>query len=146
MKNKRAWIRIAESVFAILILVGVLLLLVNKNAERTDLSETIYDLQISVLGDIAKNYAMRVEVLNGNDEIDGKLYTFVDDRLPNNLDFEIRVCNLDGGACQMQSEVFNINTDIFVEERMISAILVSGGSDELNPKKIRLFVWEKNGG
>jgi len=125
--NKRGIIKIIEASVAILIVASVLFVNYNKGiVEKTpDYSENARD----ILEELASNSYMRDIVLDSGD-----VDSFVVGKLPPHLDFESRVCEI-GEACGISVLP---QGNIFSAERIISSNL-----DSYNPKKVRLFLWEK---
>ena len=138
MKNKRGWIKIAESVFGIILLASIVLLLYSKNTERPDLSEQVYSLQIKILNGIASDEGLREAVLTSTEtRVNDKVIDFVKKQIPTSrFDYEIKICDLSSLGCSMSLNV--IDKDVFVEERIISSSILT-----YSPKIIRLFIWEK---
>ena len=137
MENKKAWLRIMEAVIGIMIVTGVLLVAYSQKTERADISDYVYDLQSRILCDIAVDADLRNKTLNYKGDIDiapQEIIDFVELNLPNNLDFAIRVCEINL-SCNLQNQ---IQKNIFAEERVISSNL-----EIYSPKKLKLFVWEK---
>lgn len=129
--NRKGWIRIAESVFAIMLIASVALVLYSKNSQRPDLSEQIYELQKNALNDFAANDRLREAILINDFQV---LNDSAYHKIPKNFFYELRICGITE-ACAMNSNVFD--RDVYVEERIISATFQS-----YSPKKVRLFIWE----
>ena len=139
MRNKRGWLKIAEAVLGILIVSSVVLVTYNKARDKPDMQEFIYNLQIKILSEIASDEQLREAVLRySGSSSPQSVIDFVNSELPDNLGFEVRVCPLTEPCQSRSTEV--LDRSVFVEERVISINLQSS---EFNPKKIRLFVWEK---
>ena len=65
IKNKHGWIRIVEASVAILIIIGVVLVILDKGyIQRDDASEQIYETENLILRDIQNNNTLRDAVLN----------------------------------------------------------------------------------
>ena len=139
MNNKRGWIRIMEAVTAILIMASVLIVLYTNNAPEVNYSDYVYNLQIGILMDIAGDEILRNETLKSTEvpnNVSVVLRDFVEQKLPENFDFDLRVCNISSNNC-LSNKTQNLSVQVYVEDRIISSNLVS-----YNPKIIRLFVWE----
>ena len=48
----------------------------------------------------------------------------------------MKICNIDERPCKPE---LPLDREVFVEDRIVSATL-----EDYNPKKVRLFVWEKS--
>ena len=134
--NKRGIIKVIESSVAILIVVSVLFVSYNKDVAGTsvDYSEEARD----ILEELANNFSMRKQILESSTENitdDSDIMKFVEDRISIQLNREAKICEL--------SEVCGQSTyvgDVFSAERIISTNV---DSNIFKPKKIRLFLWEK---
>ncbi len=137
IKNKRGWLRIVEASTGILIVAGVLITLYAQQIEVRDLSSEIYNLQIFILDEIADNSTFRNEILS--DEVDKSgLDSFVDEKLPANFNFSVKICNLsDWRECGLGADG-PASGDVYAEERIISANLT-----KYSPKKVKLYIWER---
>lgn len=132
--NCKGWVRIVESFFAVLILLGAVLVVMQKQVDNVDISKLVYEKEKSLLIIIANNESMRNNaIVNKTDNID----VFVRNNLPNNWDFETNICNID--------EICNRNTpddrDVYVSETIITSNLTDypGGKS----RKLKLFIWRK---
>ncbi len=134
--NNKAWLRIAEAFFAILIVAAVLIFVVAKAPRgRSDIN--IHDLQRSILTQISLNETMREEILSAGGDIP-ETQKFIKENLPAYFNFTAKVCNV-GEACGLDDiSVLDSNKEIYSDETIISANLYS-----YNPKKLRLFIWAK---
>jgi hypothetical protein len=136
MKNKRAWIKIMEAVLGIIIISGVVLVIYSQNAERQDLSEYIYGVQVKILKNIALDDKLRNDILT-EPLNETPIREFIDNSIPGILDYEISICDV-ALPCMPALDLLPFDKDVYVEERLISSNLYL-----FNPKKIRFFVWEK---
>ena len=134
MKGKKGWLKIIEAVIGILMISGVLLTLNSQKVGDRDISDTVYQLETRVLADISNDPVLRNSVLSytGNSAPDN-VVSFVDQSIPNTLDFEVRVCSIIDKVCNMNQIVSGA---VFVDEAFISSNLT-----EFSPRQIRLFVW-----
>ncbi len=133
--NKRGIIKVIESSVAILIVVSVLFVSYNKDVAGTsvDYSEEARD----ILEELANNFSMRKQILESSTENitdDSDIMKFVEDRISIQLNREAKICEEVSDACGQSTYV----GDVFSAERIISSDL-----DTYDPKKIRLFLWEK---
>ncbi len=131
MNNKRGWIRIAEAVIAIMILFSVLLVISSKqSSDEVDISEQISELQLSALQEISDNQELRKAALDNDETI---LEEHARKFFPPEFKVKIKICEPNDYTCSLDTK---INSDVFVEERIISSTLT-----QYNPRKVRLFVW-----
>ena len=110
-----------------------------------------YSLQNQILEEIETRSDLRLDVtrvvvdLPGDPAYDN-LKTYVEEKIPENVGFLLRVCNLGSTEdyCKLPPLVFydTMDKDVFVEEVVISAEIGGGEDAEYFPKKVRLFFWE----
>lgn len=63
-KNKRGWIQIVEAVVAVLLVATVLLITINKGyIGKSDISESVYKTELSILREIETNDNFRTEMI-----------------------------------------------------------------------------------
>jgi len=145
MKNKRGWIRIVEAVTALLLITGALLVVISGGYLKEDISEKVYDAELTVLKEISRDIAMRTAIVavqsdssvswdNFDSNSLGTVKTKIEERIPSYLECEAKVCNLDV-ACELE-----IDIDVSVYARSIA---IAATSDEYSPKQLKLFCWEK---
>lgn len=129
--NNKGLVRILEASIAILIILSVLFIFFNQQKEpnNVDYSEMARD----ILEEVSKNNGLRNDILSDNS---ADLNSFVRDRVPGFLEFDIRICESLEGACGINF----IEGNVYSAERVISTTIEQRS---LNPKKIRLFIWEK---
>ena len=133
---------------------GVLIIVYSKQIdEGASPSDYFYSLQKQILADISLRRDLRLNVLNiivdnSSDSNFSLLNSFVGNKIPDAFDYHIRVCRLGNVTdfCKMNSATYiaTMEKNIFVEDIIISAELGIGGTAAIyDPKKVRLFVWEK---
>ncbi len=132
MKNKKAWLKIIEATIAILIITGILLVSFSKTRNQPDISQELYEIESRILNNIASRSDLRTKVLKENETY---IEEVIRNQIPQYLNFTVRICNLTLPSCNMY---YIIDKEIYVEERIISSNLTL-----YEPKKVRLFVWEK---
>ena len=130
MVNKKGWLRIVEATITILIILGVIIVLSQK--EQSKIEVPLSELVEKALEEAGKNMTLRTEILEENPEAEKHLNSTIKDIL-GERDFIIKICNLDE-ACSYAGEK---GRDIYAAERIISSIPTE---PELEAKKIRLFV------
>jgi len=144
--NKRGWIRMLEATIAIMLVSGVLITVYSKQISQPDSNDFVYGMQKKILMDISSRSDLRLLVLRGGEGDLQDLALFINQSVPSSYGYSLKVCNL-GDSCELQGataiENFREDTDVFVEETIVSAVVSEGnGGQVYNPKKVRLFVWE----
>jgi hypothetical protein len=145
--NKRGWIRIVEAFIAVLLIAGVLLIVINRGyIGRSDVSEQVYKVQLSVLREIELDDDLRSKVLEvGENQLPVNWTSFnntkyrlgdvkqrIIDRTPEYLTCEARICKLDVICAQ---EKF-IEHDVYAQSVAITADL-----ERYAPRQLKLFCW-----
>ena len=146
MKNKKGWIRIVEAFVAILLITGVLLVVINKGyIGNNNLSERIYDFQLSVLREIETDSNLRSVILDPNliipvEEGEGSfprdILNVIISEKPNYLECKSKIC-LAERICSL--ETYNVEKDVYANSVIITANLT-----EYNPRQIKIFCWTKD--
>jgi len=151
--------RILEATIAVLIVSGVLVVVYSKQVDRgIDPVQYFNSLQNEILDDIAIRSDLRLAVLNVeviggmavDDDTDGN-FTIVNDfvatKAPEFTEYSISVCPLGSETdhCMLDGNLVGQTRDkeLFVEDLIISADLGDGSNAIYEPKKLRLFMWEK---
>jgi len=130
MNNKKGFIRIIEAIFAILIIMGAVLVLISNNVSTSDISEEVYEKQRYILDIISNDEAMRQQIINNDATL---IIDFILKNLPSSWKFSVcitevdRVCNNSPGDDQ----------EIYVSESIISSSLTTYNGS----KKLRFFIW-----
>ena len=127
-KNKKAWIRIAEAAFAILMLASIVLVLIGGQAEKQDIGGAMYNIEHAILEEASRNDTIRNAAISNDELLVGN---FVKERLPAGMNFTIRICGL--------SEI--CDASLPEKEVYVDDVLVSSTIQTYLPKKVRLFVW-----
>lgn len=133
--NNKAWLRIAEAFFAILIVAAVLIFVVAKTP-RGQSEVNLHDLQRSILTQISLNDTMRGEILSGGGIPETQ--NFIKESLPAYFNFSAKVCGV-SEACGLDDiSVLESEKEVYSDETIISANL-----HIFEPKKLRLFIWAR---
>ncbi len=149
MRGKRGFLRIVEVFVAILIIGGVMLFIYVEKVQKPQQEDFIYQTIRSALRDIANDEDYREAVLKGCDgccptcsfpseqDYRDTLETRLREVIPIEYEFRFKICKLES-ACGLVGGL--PAKEVFSEEVSVSVTL---DSDDFEPKKIRLFVWEK---
>lgn len=144
MKDKHGWVKIVEAFVAILLIVGVVLVILNKGyIGKEDISSNVYDTQISILREIQRNDTMREEILNTSEEslpVEWEDTTFpavvrnrIIERTPNYLECIGKICEIDN-ACSLTEKK---DKEVYAQSVAISP---TPGGEEVY-RKLNLFCW-----
>jgi len=136
MNNKRGWIRIVEAFIAVLLIAGVLLFTINRGyIGKTDISEQVYQVQLSVLREIELDNSLRKEVL-GVDISEGVIPRIIEEkirqRMPDYLTCKLKICGLEV-ICSLDDY---IDTDVYAQ-----AVAIAAQGLKYDPRQLKLFCW-----
>ncbi|MCX6746546.1 MAG: hypothetical protein NTU63_00225 [Candidatus Pacearchaeota archaeon] len=145
MRDKKGWIRIVEAFVSILLITGVVLVVLNKGyIVKEDISERVYQAELSILRGIQTNDELRVEIIQAGEplpieweEFEAKvpnLKAEIISRTPNYLSCIGKICKMNE-ICTLEE---NKNQDVFVQSVTIAATL-----EEVKYRQLKLFCWEK---
>ena len=125
--NKKGWIKIVEAFVAIMLIVAVVLIIVDRTyIQEQDISERIYNVETEILEEIGLNY--KADILSGNE---GEIFQYVQTRTPDYLGCESKICNLNG-ECQINLDE---SKNLYVQ-----SLLVIGDEED---KVLKLFCYLK---
>jgi hypothetical protein len=133
INNKKGVIRIIEAAISIVLIAIVLVMIYSQQTSTTNKANQISQMQREILDQIRNTDSLRNAVLI---EDNPALDEFVSNSLSSIYDFEIKACSIDLSCPRNISK--GQDKEIYVEET-----LVTGNLTAYNPKKVKLFVWEK---
>jgi len=144
MQGKGGFLRILEAFIAIAIIAGVMTFLYVGQVPKSDQGQSLNELIRIILEKIKVDDVLRQNVLDGDvDEVYDEIATFIPD--VGELDFRFTICELNE-LCKCGAETGrgqpcpDDGREIYSDEVSVSVTL---DSTDINPKVIRLFVWEK---
>ncbi len=141
-RNRSGWIEIAEAFVAVLLVAAVLLVIINRGyTERADISERVYEAQISILREIQTNDTLRADILTAPTPlpVEWEYPTFpvrvkdkIVERTPNYLDCVGKICYMNQtcslGAVQGK-DVYSL------------AVTIVSTLEGVDFRKLNLFCW-----
>lgn len=138
--NKRGWILIIESVFAILILFGFLFTTLSKIKQESMIQEKTGEEIYSIANELAikaeKNVTIRNAVLGKNENI---INNWLIENLRNknqNLNGTSKVCDINLISCTSGS--------LPAKEIYSSEVIVAANSTYYKPEKLKIFIWKSS--
>lgn len=136
MVGKNGYLRVAEAVLGILIVLGFLIVL-NRNAYE---KESDLNLQEKIiLDEVAKNETLREKIILDATGVEEEIVFFAKQRLyGRNVNVSAFLCELNE-SCELEADQKR-GTEIYAAERVIST---DKAAQNFNPKKIKLFVWKE---
>ena len=141
-RNKHGWIEIVEAFIAVLLVAGVLLIVINKYSPSSqDVSERVYNVEISIIREIQLNEAMRTEIAGVTvpkawEDFPADVKALIISRTPNYLECVAKLCDT-SDTCYLTAYS---SKDTYAQAGIIS----SGNSQQYpNPVQLKLFCWAK---
>jgi len=142
--NKRGWIRIVEAFIAVLLIAGVLLFVIGKGyIGKKDISEQVYQVQLAVLREIELNSTLRTSILEVDEsELPWENFSAeglsdvkqkIEDRIPEYLECEAKICELDR-VCPMGSTL--VEKDVYAQ-----SVAITAEGEKYSPRQLKLFCW-----
>ncbi len=134
-KNNKGWLRIAEAFTAVLIVIGAAIIVVSGGIQREDISEEVYDVEISILREIQLNNTLREEILGiiGTIELNDfpiETKNKIIDKTPAWLECTAKICPPES-TCLLEEES---EKNIYAHSILIFSTLTN-----YNPRIVKLF-------
>lgn len=151
--NKKGWLRVVEAFFSILLIAGALLIVINQGyIGNTDISEKVYNSQLSVLREIELDQDLRqailavsslpVESLNSdgtkNNNFPTEVRTTIDERMPGYLQCQAVICDLEK-IC----ETTNYLADSPDKDVYAQSVAIAATNTNYDPRQLKLFCITK---
>jgi len=138
--NKKGFIRILEAIFAIMLIMGAVLIIISNNLQTSDISEEAYEKQRYMLDIISNNETMRNEIIDydkGSTPPKLLLETdkFIEKTIPSSWEYSVCVISVER-ICSPDD--VPDDKELYVSETIISSSLKK---DYSAAKKLRLFIW-----
>ena len=142
MKGKRGWIRIVEAFTALILIMIVFLIFINKGIVKGDSSKDVYEIQIRIEREIQINENLRNLIINipfqqlplrwenFPDEVKQKIIQ----ETPSEIICEARICEMDK-ICVLENYP---NKEVYVEN-----VAITANQTNYSPKQLKLFCWRK---
>ena len=144
-KNKKGFIRLVEAFIAIILIIGVLSIVIDKKSVEKDVSSEVYNKENLILKKIQLNDTLRASVLNAIVPVswDDDLNFPPDikneiNKIPADVKCFDQICDLDD-VC-IPSELGEENeVDIYAR-----SIVIAAENNIVNPtpKQLKLFCWK----
>ena len=137
--NKKGFIRILEAVFAIMLIMGAVLIIVSNNLQTSDISEEVYEKQRYILDIISNNETMRNEIIIPDGDLTSleqltETNDFIKKTMPSSWKYSGCVISVE----RICSPDVPDDKELYVSETIISSSLTEEYSVA---KKLRLFIW-----
>ena len=141
-KNKRGWIRIIEACIAVLLVIGVVLIITNRNQINLggDNSYKIYETENFILREIELNDSLRSDILNAEnlpvswENLTAGVKEKIIARTPANLECKGMICFV-GPVCSLETDA--------QKEVYAQSVLIAANTEKYSPRELKLFCWGK---
>lgn len=138
--NKKAWIKILEAFFAIMLILGVALILLDgTSATTSELDTEIHESELIALRDIQMNSTLRQKVLDATPPLesdDSEFPSEVADRinyfLLSYLECTEKICEIDD-SCSLDNPP---SEDVYA-----LSIIITSTKTTYDPKQLKIFCW-----
>lgn len=144
MVNKHGWIKIVEAFVAILLVVGVLLVVINKQSDGEDVSDRVYNAEISIIREIQISDSLRDDIMIKaqaglpleweSSGFPANVKNLITTRTPNYLECIAKICNTTD-SCYL--------TSYSEKDTYAQAGIITGTQDIYEPVQLKLFCWMK---
>ena len=147
-KNKKGWIKVTEAVVAIILIVAILLVVIERESPiKSSTNQEIYNIQKAILREIQLTDTLRNEIIGTSGEIEWEALMTetpqtknkIQEKTPSNFDCVAKICS-PSNTCILPEEVIPESTaeeNIYVEKVMITTNLIT-----YNPRVLKLFCWK----
>jgi len=131
--NKKGFLRIAEAIVAVLIVLSAVLFVIVKSHGQTE-SDKLCEETNQLLEELGQNNTIRSDILDGDDS---SVKNFLSNRITNPLvDYRVKICGLND-LCSLNEGGLD-GLDICAGERLISTSL---DRTDFSPKKVKIFLF-----
>jgi len=143
-KNKRAWIKLVEAFFAVLLMVTIMgIIIEQKYSGEKDISSEVYEQEFRVLREIQTDKTLRETVLGETPPIstidtDPEFPLNIKNKIgemPSYLDCAAKICLIDDD-CYFPDIVDEVDRDIYTRS---VGIFADNTNTHPDPRKLKLF-------
>src|SRR3989344_7574860 len=123
LKDKGGFLRVLEAVIAVLLVAGAVTIILVKNVQVDDNSETVKQIQQIILEEISTNPELRTAVLRESQGDITLLNTTIKNLMPPEYSYEFKICSLDEICALPNSPSYYTKGDIYADEVSVAATL-----------------------
>jgi len=144
IKDRGGWIEIVEAFVAVLLVAGVILIVLNRGGfQKTEISEKVYQAELSILREIESNDTLREDIVLAEEPMpvewgDVRFPTEVKKRIiirtPNYLTCIGKICNMNQTCVTEETE----EGDIYSQ-----AVAIISTLQNITFRKLNLFCWTR---
>lgn len=136
-KNRKGWIRLVEAFVAILLILGVAMIALDKEyVAKTDITPKVYLTETAILREIQMNESFRNYVVGTAESVEfgnfpSDLSGFITKRIPDYLNCTSKICGIQE-SCAMNLGEKNI---------YVQSVMIAANAEKYNPRQIKIFCW-----
>jgi len=144
IKDRGGWIEIVEAFVAVLLVAGVILIVLNRGGfQKTEISEKVYQAELSILREIESNDTLREDIVLAEEPMpvewgDVRFPTEVKKRIiirtPNYLTCIGKICNMNQTCVTEETD----EGDIYSQ-----AVAIISTLQNITFRKLNLFCWTR---
>ncbi len=138
MRNKKGLVKIIEAFIAIMLIVAVLSFIYVQKVHKPNQREEVIQLERIILNKIQADPQLREAVLVNDEEGNEKINSTINQFMPAEYMYTYRICEINQICSLERASSYYTENEIVSEEVSISSTL-----QIYSPKKIKIFVWEK---
>jgi len=141
MNKKGVW-RVIESVIAVLIIAGALLLFISK--EEISKQSRYFEILRPTLDEIAQDENIRDKIIKDDPSTsigEEEIINILKPRFPSEeLELNVSICEINDIPCLTNEDYYpkGIKGEVYSEERLISSTLI-----DYEPAILRVYIWKK---
>jgi hypothetical protein len=132
-QSKKAWMRIVEAFIAVILIMTVMLVVVERQRLGSNSLEEIQIKQKNILSLVSRDDVLRNELLSWRATLTNEKIKYL---VPAGYNYSIELCKYDQ-ICPLN---FTVPADVFSDETLIVANLTQYDPD--NAVKLKLFFWK----
>ena len=141
INNKGVW-QVIESVIAVLIIAGALLLFISK--EEISKQSRYFEILRPTLDEIAQDENIRDKIIKDDPSTsigEEEIINILKPRFPSEeLELNVSICEINDIPCLTNEDYYpkGIKGEVYSEERLISSTLI-----DYEPAILRVYIWKK---
>ncbi len=142
-KNCNGWVKVLEVFVAIILVMGLIFFILDRGSPDENMSDDIYEIEVSILKSIQLNESFRTIILNSDvpsnwsnfdsGELNEIKQMILEKKLEV-LDCEAKICSL-REVCVLETEM---DKEVYAQ-----AVVISTDLNNYSPRQVKLFCWEK---
>ena len=135
MVNKKGWVKVVESFFAVMLIAGVIAFIFSTYSGHADNSKEIYTFEDGVLNGVKLNSTLRSQILGTTNFVASEdLDNYLQKRMPSYLNCSFVICE-SGGVCGPDEGS--------ADELFGKSVVLSAEGEYTEPRILSLFCWIK---